>query len=169
MNAGMKLAAALILTAACAALGWSAALKQTRRAKALRALCHAVSRLKEDMLEKRMPLRDALAASRHPLMTRAARESEACEPGEALRMAAASLSMRGGELDSLTREDMAAIERLAGELGQGGAARQRLLLSETEEELCALASGAEKLAAERGRLYVSLGALGGLALAVLMV
>ncbi len=32
MNAGMKLAAALILTAACAALGWSAALKQTRRA-----------------------------------------------------------------------------------------------------------------------------------------
>ena len=84
-------------------------------------------------------------------------------------MAAASLSMRGGELDSLTREDMAAIERLAGELGEGGAARQRLLLSETEEELCALASGAEKLAAERGRLYVSLCALGGLALAVLMV
>ena len=169
MNAGMKLALAMILTAACAGLGWSAALRQTRRARALTALRRAVIRLKEDMLEKRLPLREAMARSEHPLFTRASGGAEGIEPDEALREAAHALAARGGALDSLAREDMAALDRLAGGLGRGGADRQRLLLSETEEELSALENAAARLAAERNRLYVSLGALGGLALAVMLV
>jgi len=167
MNAGLKLAAAAVLTAACAGLGWSAALKQTRRVKALQSLRRAVSRLAEDMLEKRLPLRGALAASEHVLFSRAAQECQS--PEEALRRAARELSGRGGPLDSLTREDLAAVERLADGLGRGSLERQRLLLRETTDELAALSLAAEKLAAERGRLYVSLGALGGLALAVMLV
>jgi len=169
MDAGMRLAAALALTAACAGLGWSAAQRQTRRVKALEALRRAVSRLEEDMLEKRLPLGEALAASGHALFVRAARAGDGQPPGEALRAAARALSARGGQLDSLTPADMAAIDRLAGGLGRGSAERQRLLLAETAEELAALSANAEKLAAERNRLYVSLGALGGLALAVMLV
>ena len=120
------------------------------------------------MLEKRLPLREALLQAGHPLFEAAARE-EGAAPGEAMEKAAQALSRRGGPLDCLAREEMAAISRLAGELGQGSAQRQRLLLSETAEELGALLNQADKLAAERRRLYVSLGALGGLALAAMLV
>lgn len=168
MDGGMRLAAALILTAACAGLGWWAALWQARRLQALGALRRAVCRLQEDMLEKRMPLREAMARAGHPLFEAAARESGA-DPGEDLDRAAQALSRRGGPLDCLTREDMAPVKRLASELGRGSAQRQRLLLTETAEELAAMAVQAGRLAAERSRLFISLGALGGLALAALMI
>ena len=168
MDTGMRLAVCALLTAACAGLGWFAALWQLRRVKALEELRRAVLRLQEDMLDKRMPLREAMARSGHPLFEAAARETGA-EPTAALADAAAALARRGGALDSLTREDMASVRRLAGELGKGSAQRQRLLLTETAEELSALHTQADKLAAERNRLYISLGTLGGLALAAMLV
>ena len=168
MDTGMRLAVCALLTAACAGLGWFAALWQQRRLKALEDLHRAVMRLQEDMLDKRMPLREAMARSGHPLFEAAAGETGP-EPEAALAKAAETLSRRGGPLDCLAREDMASVRRLAGELGRGSAQRQRLLLTETAEELAALLNQADKLAAERNRLYISLGTLGGLALAALLI
>ena len=168
MDTGMRIAAAVLLTAACAGLGWFAAMWQLRREKALEALRQAVLRLQEDMLDRRMPLREAMAKAGHPLFEAAARDTGA-EPGDALAKAAGELTRRGGPLEGLTKDDMAAIQRLSGELGKGSAQRQRLLLTETAEELAALLTQADKLAAERNRLYISLGTLGGLALAAMLI
>ena len=88
---------------------------------------------------------------------------------EDLRRAAEELSARMGPLDALTRDDMTAIHHLAGELGRYDAHRQRLLLHETRGELRALEEQAARQAAEKNRLYVSLGALGGLMLSAALI
>ena len=168
MDTGMRLAVCALLTAACAGLGWFAAAWQTRRAGALQALRRAVLHLQEDMLDRRVPLNEAMAKTGHPLFEEAAR-AVGVGPEQALSDAARRLSQRGGALDCLTRGDLASIDRLAGELGRGSAQRQRLLLTETAEELGALLVQADKLAEERNRLYISLGTLGGLALAAMLI
>ena len=124
----MRLAVCALLTAACAGLGWFAAAWQTRRAGALQALRRAVLHLQEDMLDRRVPLNEAMAKTGHPLFEEAAR-AVGVGPEQALSDAARRLSQRGGALDCLTRGDLASIDRLAGELGRGSAQRQRLLLT----------------------------------------
>ena len=139
---GVRVLAALIMTAACGGVGYSAARTQTRRRRALAELGQAVDRLEINMLEP---------------------------PEESLRRAAEELSARMGPLDALTRDDMTAIHHLAGELGRYDAHRQRLLLHETRGELRALEEQAARQAAEKNRLYVSLGALGGLMLSAALI
>ena len=169
MNAEIRLAAAALLTAACAGIGFSMAAAQSRRAKTLAGLARSVRRLEIAMMEKRLPLGEAMKEAGHALFEQAALSVGELGPDKSLRAAAKRLSARGGVLDSLARDDMTALSRLAGELGQGGAERQRLLLEETAGEISALAESAARRASEESRLYTSLGALGGLALAVLLV
>ena len=162
--------AALALTAACGCMGWSAALRLTRRARALGELERALGRLEIGMLEKRLPLDRALTETGHALFEEAARRMDAAAaPGEALRGAAVRFSERGGALDCLTAADMTALYHLADELGTGGLQRQRLVLNEAKEEIANLAVQAAKRAAEMNRLYISLGALGGLTAAIILI
>ena len=76
---------------------------------------------------------------------------------------------RGGLLDSLAREDCAALRAFFAQLGESGAREQEALFARTAEELGALSAQADKSCGERTRLYTSLGALLGAALAILAV
>ena len=166
---GMRIAAALIMTAACGGVGYSAARSQLRRRRALTELGQALDRLEINMLEQRLPLAEALRRAGHPLLERAARKMDELSPEESLRRAAEELSERMGPLDALTRDDMTAVHHLARELGRYDAHRQRLLLHETRGELRALEEQAARQAAQKNRLYVSLGALGGLMLSAALI
>ena len=166
---GARMLAALMLTAACAGMGYSAARRQDRRRRALSELGQAVDRLEINMLEKRMPLDEAMKRAGHSLFECAADMMDALPPQECLKRAAEAMNARMGALDALTQGDMTAIYHLADELGRQDAHRQRLLLHETRGELRALEEQAARQAAEKNRLYISLGALGGLMLSVALV
>lgn len=166
---GVRMAAALMLSAVCGGIGYSAARVQVRRRRALEEIGRAVDRLEIDMLEKRLPLEEALSGAGHMLFKKAAGYCRDMEPDKALRRAAGELSGSMGALDALTEDDMTAVYHLSDELGRHGAQRQRLLLHETREELRRLEAQAARRASERNRLYVSLGALGGLIVSIVLI
>jgi len=169
MEAAMKMGAACVMTAASAWGGKLLAGAQQRRAEALREAVNGVRRLNIEMLERRMPLKDALLAA-DGLFSFAAREMEGgAPPGEAWLRAEPALRERGAMLDCAEESDRTALRRLFEGLGGGGLQAQRLVLSEAEEELTRLHQRAQKRREEQGRLYASLGALGGLALALLLL
>ena len=142
---------------------------QARRAEALREAAAGVKRLNIEMLERRMPLCEALSLS-GGAFSAAAREMEGgAPPGEAWDRAERALTERGGLLDSLNEGDRTALRRLFGRLGEGGMQAQRLALTEAEEELERLHEQARRKREEQGRLYASLGGLGGLALALMLL
>ena len=91
---GARILAALIMTAACGGMGYSAARSQVRRRRALAELGQAVDRLEINMLEQRLPLAEALRRAGHPLFERAAKGLDELPPEESLRRAAAELSRR---------------------------------------------------------------------------
>ena len=121
------------------------------------------------MLERRLPLKDALSLS-GGAFSAAAREMEGgAPPGEAWKKAEQALTERGALLDSLEESDRTALRRLFEGLGSGGLQAQRLVLGEAEEELQRLYMQARRKREEQGKLYASLGALGGLALALMLL
>lgn len=169
MEAAMRMGAACVMTAASAWGGRLLAGAQARRAEALKEAAGGVKRLRIEMLERRMPLREALLAA-GGLFSSAAGEMEGgAPPGEAWRRAEKGLTERGGLLDSLEEGDRTALMRLFDGLGSGGLQAQRLVLTEAEEELERLQGQARRKREEQGKLYASLGGLGGLALALLLL
>lgn len=169
METGVRLGAACVMTAASAWGGRLLAGAQERRAAALRDALGGVRRLRVEMLERRVPLAEALDRCGGIYGEAAAGVRSGLSPGEACARAAFSLREKGGALDCLEEGDMAAIKRLFEGLGEGCAGNQRVLLCETEEELERLLHQARRRREEQGKLYASLGALGGLALALLLL
>lgn len=166
----MRIGAACVMTAAGAWSGRMLAGAQMRRTRTLEALRSGVRRLETEMLERRMPLSEALEACENGLFCAAAKEMKnGKEPFEAYRQASERLRKRGELLDSLEEGDMAALGRLFAHLGMDGAQSQRLLLRDAQEELERLTAQARSRQQEYGRLYTSLGALGGGALALLLM
>ena len=72
-------------------------------------------------------------------------------------------------MDCLEDADRNALERVFAGLGSGGSQAQEALMNEAEAELSRLLDDARKKRREQHRLYTSLGALGGMALAILLV
>ena len=122
-----------------------------------------------EMLEKRMPLLDALSVCGGPFLMVAREMEGGAPPGAAFDAAKEDMRARGGILDSLEEGDMAALKRLFSGLGEGGLQAQRLVLNEAAEELERLTGQARAKREEQGRLYTSLGALTGLAAAMLLL
>ena len=87
----------------------------------------------------------------------------------AWRVLLPAFSRRGGVLDCLAQEDMAALAALFEGLGIGARAEQEALLSKTARELGRLEGEAAKAGAEKGKLYTTLGLLCGLMLAIAFV
>jgi|GEM_PF-1545095 len=175
----LRLIAAAILSAACALAGRAVAGACVRRAQALSQLLGSVQRLRVDMLDKLLPLREALQNG-HPAMRAVAAEMApmpaampAAMPaggaGAAWRRARGALAARGGALDCLTAQDLDALGALFDGLGESGAAQQRILLSGALENLEALKAQADKKAREESKLYTTLGFLAGLSLAILLM
>ena len=170
MDVVMRIGAACVMTAAGAWGGHLLSGAQVRRAQTLSDLLKRVRRLGVEMLERRMPLAEAMEACGGVLFDAAAGEMrKGRSPSEAYGQAVAGLRERGGALDSLQEGDMAALGRLFEHLGAGGTQAHRLLLRDAEEELERLSVQARTRQQEYGRLYASLGALSGGALALLMM
>jgi len=170
MEMTVRIGAACVMTAASAWGGRLLAAAQGRRAEELNRLSEGVRRLEIEMLERRMPVREALEACGLPAFRLVAGQMEGgAPPGGAYAAAEGSLYDRGGALDCLDEGDRTALKRLFGGLGEGGAQAQRLVLNEAAEELARLAGQARRRREEQGKLYASLGGLGGLALALLLL
>jgi hypothetical protein len=128
-----------------------------------------VKRLRIEMIERRMPLRDALSRAGGVFLEAAGEMEGGAPPGEAWIRAEGRLTERGSVLDCIGECDKTAFRRLFDGLGAGGLQTQRLVLSEAEEELERLSEQARKKREEQGKLYASLGALGGLAMALILL
>ncbi|MEA4897166.1 stage III sporulation protein AB [Bacillota bacterium Meth-B3] len=166
----LRLTAAAVLTLCGAAAGRSLAAVRRRRVVQLMLLTAALQRLEVQMLEKLLPLKEALAASAHPALG-AVGEGMTGARGALLSWlgAADALRARGGELSALCGEDVAALDRLFDGLGTSGASEQRILLEGVQEELKRLAQAARKTADEHAKLYTSLGLIAGLALSICLL
>lgn len=170
METGVRLGAACVMTAASAWGGRMLAAAQERRAAVLQEMLTDVRRLHVEMLERRTPIREALDACSGSICRETAkRMREGNTPFSAYRQASASLRMKGGALDCLAEGDMAALERLFVGLGKGSVGNQRALLIDAAEEIERLLHQARRRREEQGKLYASLGAMGGLALALLLL
>ncbi len=169
MEIALKVGAACVMTAACAWGGRLLALTQLRRVRTLEETLSGVRRLSVEMLEHRLPVQAALMACGGVYAETARHMKGGASPQQAYERAREPLRMRGALLDSLEEGDMTALMRLFGGLGAGGVQKQRLLLSETEEELRRLIEQARRRQEQSGRLYTSLSALGGLAMALMMM
>ncbi len=168
MGMMLRLVAAALLSAACALAGRAVAGACVRRAKALAALTDSVQKLRVDMLDKLLPLKEALSNG-HPAMRAVAEAMAGCGAGTAWRRAQETLTRRGAALDCLTAPDLEALGALFEGLGESGAAQQRILLASAMESLEALRRQADKKAREESKLYATLGFLAGLSLAILLM
>ena len=170
MDIAVRLGAACVMTAASAWGGKMLAGAQARRVETLQRTLAGVRRLNVEMLERRTPVKEALLACGEAVFEETAGQMEGgAPPGAAYARAEERLRERGGALDSLEEGDMAAFRRLFDGLGEGGVEAQRLVLNEAAEELERLAGQARKKKEEHVKLYASLGALSGLALALLLL
>ena len=172
MDATIRLGAAAILVAAGALMGRALAAKLRRRADALEQLSAALKAMEHHMLDRRTPLHQALTEANHPALADAAEGllgDPSATPGECFRRAYRTHAARGGNLDSFTAEDEATLFRLFDSLGAGTAQAQRIALQEAGRALEEHMAVARKARDEKGKLYASLGVLGGMAVAVLLV
>ncbi len=164
----LRLIAAALLSVACALAGRAVAGACVRRAKALAALAESVKKLRVDMLDKLLPLKEALKNG-HPAMRAVAEAMAGCGAGTAWRRAKETLRERGAALDCLTAPDFEALGELFDGLGESGAAQQRILIASAMESLESLRREADKKAKEESKLYATLGFLAGLSLAILLM
>lgn len=169
METMIKIGAACMMTISGAWGGKMLASAQERRVRALREAGEGIRRLQVEMLERRTPLQEALSECGGLFSEAARMMNEGSEPREAYRQAMERLSARGEALDCLIGSDWTALKRLFSRLGEGGAQTQRLLVEDAQEEIRRLEAQAMKKREEQGKLYGSLGALGGIAAALLLL
>ena len=116
------------------------------------------------------PLDQALSATACPTLIQV---GEALRPGSGAKAAWEQVSgrqkRRGGRLDALTQEDYRVLNGLFEHLGESGRDAQELLLSGAIASVERHLAAAEGRAAEADRLYVSLGLLTGLMLALIVI
>jgi len=169
MEMMVRIGAACVMTASGAWGGKMLAGAQERRARALHEAGEAVRRLKVEMLERNMPLRDALSECGGLFSQAAEAMNAGSGPGAAFEEAFQQMRRHGKPLDCLTEADEVALRRLFSGLGEGSSQAQRLLIEDAQEELSRLQRQAARKREEQGKLYGSLGALSGIALALLML
>lgn len=163
------------MLAICAVLGSTLCGKAAsdavrRRYRVLAALAEDLQLLRIHMTGMLMPVQCALDRAGCALMRqvaegmrqgRSAADAWQSVRGRALR--------RGGPADALAAEDIGALDALFGQLGQSGREEQEVLLDASMQTVGLLRDGALRKAGEADRLYVSLGFLIGLMLALIVI
>ena len=166
----MRTLLALLAALGAALVGRSLAAACARRGRTLRQTMDALQHLRIEMLERRLPLHAALSHARADVLRRVGERVAAGEgAAEAWRALLPALERRGGALDSLTREDISALTAFFDGLGAGARAGQEALFQTALRELGRLEAEAAQNGVEKGRLYATLGLLGGLMLAVAFI
>lgn len=166
----MRLALTLCVVVGCGLCGNALSMSVRRRAETLAALIQGVRVLRVHMIRMLEPVSLALTASECPVLEKVGR---AMSPGEcagtAWNRVSARESRRGGLIDALAPEDRHALDGLFDQLGESGRKQQEIILSATLNALGKNLSHAEKKAVEAERLYLSLGLLAGLMLALIVI
>lgn len=168
MDTRIALSACAVL---CGALcGRALADAARRRANALRAIAEGLRVLRIHMTGMLEPVQNALERANCPLFTSVAEQMRTGMSADAAWRSLRQRALRrGGVCDALTQRDAQALDVLFERLGQSGREEQEALLDGAMADIERLREAAAKRAGEADRLYVSLGLLIGLMLALIAI
>ena len=164
-----------IALAVCVVLGGTlcgkaAADAARRRHRVLSVLSEDLQTLRIHMTGMLQPVQCALESAGCTLMKRVAEGMrEGRSASEAWQVVRPSVTRRGGPADALAADDLMVLDALFTQLGQSGREEQEAWLGMTLETVSRLRDGALQKAGEADRLYVSLGFLVGLMLALIVI
>lgn len=168
----MRFALALCVVVGCALCGATMTGARRRRIRLLESLVKGIRLLRVNMIVMLEPVQHALKASGSGALE-AVSAAMARNPGvsaaEAWKDVCQSKRRRGGEIDALSQEDVLALDKLFEQLGESGREQQDILLNATCEKLGQNLEAAKRQAAEADRLYISLGAMTGLMIALILI
>lgn len=163
---GLKLALAAVVILCCALAGRAVAAGSLRRSRALRQIMDGLQLLRIHMLDRSLPLPLALGQVQEPLMQAMAGAVEGKTCAAAWQETQARLCKKGAALDCLTGGDCLVMQNFFSTLGRGGREEQKRLFETALRELGRLEEEATLQGQRQNRLYTSLGALAGAAVAV---
>lgn len=165
-----RIALALCVTLGCALCGKAASDAVRRRAQVLAAMAEDLRALRIHMTGMLEPVRRALERSGNGIFTLVAQRMEDGRSAHEAWLSVRELvARRGGPGDALAEADLRTLDGLFEKLGQSGRDEQERLLETALQTVEALLVGARKRAGETDRLYVSLGLLIGLMLALVVI
>ena len=141
-----------------------------RRVKVLTGLVSGLEDLRVHMTRMLEPAPQALSVTDCPVLRAVgAAMTPGVSAGEAWARVRAREGRRGGGIDALAREDLEALDGLLEHLGESGRQQQERLLTDAGRALARNLESARACAGEAERLYVSLGLLTGLTLALVVL
>ena len=166
----MRIAMAACVVLGCGLCGRSAAQAIRRRVRLLESLASGIRALRIHMTGMLEPVRCALESSGCELFSRVAENMrEGRDAGDAWRDIRGEVLRRGGPGDALAEPELNAIDRLFDALGQSGREEQAALLDSAVAAVEGQLDGARRRAGEADRLYLSMGLLIGLMLALIVI
>lgn len=141
-----------------------------RRVELLKALIDGVKILKVHMVSMFEPVQISLSQSECALMAQIGNHMQSgVSAGVAWQAVKKEARRKGGQADALNLEDHVLLDRFFEHLGESGREAQEILLSSTVESLEQHYDQARTKAAEAEKLYVTLGVLIGLMLALIVI
>ena len=166
----MRFLLALCVVVGCTLCGSAMAGAMRRRVRLLESLSQGLRVLRLHMVSMFEPVQQGLRASGCDVLTAVA---DGMTPGVSAREAWARVlrtqRRRGGGIDALNPEDIAVLNALFEQLGESGRDQQDILLTGTCAALERQIAAARKRTDEADKLYVSLGALTGLMIALVLI
>ncbi len=166
----MRWVLALCVVAGCTLSGCAMAGAARRRVRLLEALIEGVRRMRPHMIGMFEPVKRALEASGCPILEAV---GGGMDPGvtasAAWARARKAEGRRGGGIDALSAEDLEILDGLFEQLGETGRDQQELLLNGVCAALQRNLEDARRRVGEADRLYISLGALTGLMIALILI
>ena len=163
---GLKLALAAVVILCCALAGRAVAAGSLRRGRALRQIMDSLQLLRIHMLDRSLPLPLAMGQVQDTLMQTMAGALKGGSCSAAWQRTQAQLCKKGAALDCLTGGDCLVLQELFSALGRGGREEQKRLFETALRELGRLEEESVLQGRRQSRLYTSLGALAGAAVAV---
>ena len=168
MEARIALAACVVL--GCGMCGRAAAQAIRRRVKLLESLAAGIRALRIHMTGMLEPVQCALERSGCPLFSSVAEYMrDGRSAGDAWRDFRRSALRRGGVGDALAGPELEALDRLFDGLGQSGREEQEALLNGTLAAIEGQLDDARQRAGQADRLYLSMGLLIGMMLALIVI
>ena len=165
----VRIALALCIVLCGALCGHSLTVAYRQRASVLRGLTEGLRVLKIHMTGMFEPIQDALERSECPLLKSVSGRMQAGVSAREAWQAMTKERTKKAAAEVLTESDRAILDRLFEHLGESGREEQDLLLEGTAQALEAQLEKAASSAAEADRLYLKLGILIGLMLALIVV
>ena len=150
--------------------GRAAAEAVRRRVRTLAELCEGLRTLRIRMTGMLEPVQCALSRSNCPLLELVAgRMGDDQSAQDAWLAARREAVRRGGSADSLAEVDLRILDSFFSQLGKSDRQAQEALLDGTQEALSRQLEAARGRSAEADRLYVTLGILIGVMLALIVI